>query len=342
MLPIEVVDGSDMPANLTPQYHKAEEAYRRAQSSEDRLHCLEEMLRTIPKHKGTDKLQADLKHKMKEVREEIAAEKKSPRGGSTFRRIPRQGAGTVVVLGGPNSGKSRLVRDLTGAHMEVAHYPFTTREPAPGMMRWQDAMVQLVDTPPTTAEHFESSLSGIVRSADAAILCFDGSSDDAPEETAAVIEQFANRKTILSERTGFADDDYSIVNVRTLLVVTRGDDADAQTRLEFWNEIAPRKLGTVFAELDRAASVEALRDAIYRSLGVIRVYTKAPGKKPDATPPFTLPVGAVVEDLAFKVHQEIATKLKHAKVWAAGSTDIQTVGPHHVLNEGDLVELHTS
>ena len=67
-------------------------------------------------------------------------------------------------------------------------------------------------------------------------------------------------------------------------------------------------------------SVEALRDAVYRSLDVIRVYTKAPGKKPDATPPFTLPIGAVVEDLALKVHQEIAAKLKYAKVWAAGST----------------------
>src|SRR6476660_8775127 len=111
-----------MPANLTPQYHKAEEAYRRAQASEDRLQCLEEMLRTIPKHKGTDKLQADLKHKMKELREEIAAEKKTPRGGTTLRRIPRQGAGTVVVLGGPNSGKSRLVGELTGANLEIADY----------------------------------------------------------------------------------------------------------------------------------------------------------------------------------------------------------------------------
>jgi len=331
-----------MPANLTPQYHKAEEAYRKAQSPEDRLHCLEEMLRTIPKHKGTDKLQADLKHKMKEVREEIAAEKKSPRGGPTHRRIPHQGAGTVVVLGAPNSGKSRLVRDLTGAHVEVADYPFTTREPAPGMMRWRDVMVQLVDTPPTTAEHFESSLSGIVRSADAAIVCFNGASDDAPTETVAVFHQFADRKTELSERTGFADDDYSVVNVRTLLVVTHADDEDSSTRLEFWIELSPRRLETFFVEFSKPESVEALRDAVFQLLNVIRVYTKAPGKKPDATPPFTLPRGAVVEDLALKVHQEIAAKLKYAKVWAPGSSDAHTVGPQHVLNEGDLVELHTS
>src|SRR3954453_8812553 len=127
-----------MPANLTPQYHKAEDAYSRAQSAGERLAGVEEKLGTAPKRRGTDKLQADLKHKMKEARDEIPAEKKAPRGGAHSKRIPRQGAGTVVVVGAPNSGKSRLVRDLTGAPVEVADYPYTTREPAPGMMRWRD------------------------------------------------------------------------------------------------------------------------------------------------------------------------------------------------------------
>lgn len=331
-----------MPANLTPQYHRAEDAYRRAQTAEDRLHCLEEMFRAMPKHKGTDKLQADLKHKMKEVRDEIATEKKSPRGGAAAKRIPRQGAGTVVVLGGPNSGKSRLVRDLTGANVEVADYPFTTREPQPGMMRWNDVMVQLIDTPPTTAEHFESSLSGMVRSADAVVVCFDGGSDDAPDETATVFKQFADRKTLLSTETGFADDDYSIVKVQTLLVVTRGSDADASTRIDFWNEIAPIPLEPVFVDFDDPESAETLRGVIYQSLGVMRIYTKAPGRKQDTTPPFTLQIGATVEDLASKVHQELAAKLKFAKVWSKGASDPQTAGPQHVLKEGDLVELHTS
>jgi ribosome-interacting GTPase 1 len=331
-----------MPANLTPQYHKAEDAYRRAQSAEERLHCLEEMLRTIPKHKGTDKLQADLKHRLKEVRDEIAVEKKSPRGSAASRKIPRQGAGTIVVLGGPNAGKSRLVKELTGANVEVADYPFTTREPAPGMMRWNDVMVQLVDTPPIAAERFESYLSGMVRSADAAVVCFNGASDDAPDETAAVFKQLSARKTNLGVVTGFSEDDYSVVNVRTLLVATRGSDADAGTRIDFWNELSPAAVETAAVEFDDPASVEALRETIYRLLNVMRVYTKAPGKKPDATPPFSLPTGATVEDLALKVHQEVAAKLKFAKVWSGGAADPQTAGPLHVLKEGDLVELHTS
>jgi uncharacterized protein len=331
-----------MPANLTPQYHKAEEAFRRAQSAEDRLHCLEEMLRTIPKHKGTDKLQADLKHKMKEVREEIASEKKSPRGGAVSRRIPRQGAGTVVVLGGPNSGKSRLVKELTGAHVEVADYPFATREPAPGMMRWEDVSVQLIDTPPITTQHFESYLSEMFRSADGVLLCFNGSSDDAPEETLAVLTQLADRKTILASETGFAEDDYSIVKVKTTLVVTHGGDPDAPTRLEFWNEMAPSKFAVQFVEFDEPASVESLRTSVFKSLDVMRIYTKAPGRKRDETPPFTLPNGGTVEDLAHKVHQELAAKLKFAKVWHIGESEPHTAGPHHVLQEGDLVELHTA
>jgi ribosome-interacting GTPase 1 len=331
-----------MPANLTPQYHKAEEAFRRAQSAEDRLHCLEEMLRTIPKHKGTDKLQADLKHKMKEVREEIASEKKAARGGAVSRRIPRQGAGTIIVLGGPNSGKSRLVKELTGAHVEVADYPFTTREAAPGMMRWEDSSVQLIDTPPITAQRFESYLSGMVRSADGILLCFNGNSDDAPEETLAVLAQLTDRKTFLANETGFAEDDYSIVKVKTKLIVTHGSEPDAQTRLEFWNEMAPTKFEVQVVEFAEPASVESLRASVFKSLSVIRIYTKAPGRKRDETPPFTLPIGGTVEDLAHKVHQELAAKLKFAKVWHIGESEPYTAGPQHVLQEGDLVELHTA
>lgn len=331
-----------MPANLTPQYHRAEEAYRRAQSAEDRLQCLEAMLREMPKHKGTDKLQADLKHKMKEGREEIAAEKKSPKGGAVSRRIPRQGAGTVVVLGAPNSGKSRLVKELTSANVEVADYPFTTREPAPGMMRWEDVTVQLIDTPPITADQFESYLSGMVRSADAAIVCFDGASDDAAEETAHVFTQLADRKTMLANETGFAEDDYTTVTVKTLIVATRADDPDVATRLEFWRELGPSNCPVTMVALDDPSSLEALRCQIYSLLGVQRIYTKAPGRKRDETPPFTLPVGGTVEDLAHKVHQEVAAKLKFAKIWRSGSPDPQTAGPQQVLEDGDLVELHTS
>jgi len=201
-----------MPANLTPQYQKAEQEYRRAQTSQEKIDCLQEMLKQIPKHKGTEKLQADLKSRLKEAKSELQAEKQAPRKGVSY-RIPRQGAGQVILLGGSNAGKSRLLAELTNAQPEVAAYPFTTREPMPGMMPWEDVKVQLIDTPPITDSHIEPYLTGMVRSADLVLLCMDGSSDDAPEETAGVIGQLESRKTFFSDRTGFDEDNFSIVRV---------------------------------------------------------------------------------------------------------------------------------
>ena len=328
-----------MPANLTPQYSKAEEEYRRAQTLPEQIACLENMLVLIPKHKGTEKLQADLKTRLKETREQIAVEAKAPKKGKTY-RIPRQGAGQIAIVGGPNAGKSRVVAELTNAEPEVAPYPFTTREPLPGMMPWEDVVVQLIDTPPITDSHFEPYLLSMVRCADAAVLCFDGSSDDAPDHTGEVIRQFASRKTLLSGRTGFDDDDFSVIHVRTLLVVTRGGDPGCQDRLDYFRELCPTHFEILRVDLDNLPDVEQLRTALYKLLGVMRAYTKAPGKPADYTSPFSLPIGGTVEDLAGKVHRELAEKLKFAKVWGANHAG-QSVGRDHVLQDKDMVELHS-
>ncbi len=328
-----------MPANLTPQYQKAEQAYRRAQTAAEQVDCLQEMLKLIPKHKGTEKLQADLKSRLKEAKADLQSAAASPKKGRSY-KFPRQGAGQVIVLGPPNSGKSRILAELTNAEPAVANYPFTTHEPLPGMMPWEDVTVQLIDTPPITSTHLEPYVTGIVRSADAAILCLDGSSDDGPEETAEVISQLAARKTLLSDRTGFDEDDFSIVHVKTLLVVTHGDDPDCEGRLDFFREMISTPLETVLVEFDRPESAEALRQQIYDMLQVIRVYTKAPGKPADYSSPFTIARSGTVEDLAYQVHRELAESLKYARVWGASAHDGQTVGREHQLCDKDLVELH--
>jgi hypothetical protein len=329
-----------MPANLTPQYQKAEEAFRRAQSSQERLDGLELMLQLIPKHKGTEKLQADIKTKIKEVRGEVAAEKQAPKAVGKHFKFPRQGAATAVIVGGPNAGKSRILKELTKAEPEVADYPFTTREPLPGIMAWEDVAVQLIDTPPITENHFEPYLLNLVRTADLVLLAFDGSSDDAPQATAEVLKQLQQRHTWLSERTGFDEDDLSKLHVKTLLVVTRGGDPDADSRIDLLREMEAFPFQAFHVEHSDPASREALRDAIFRATDMIRVYTKSPGKPADYSSPFTIPHGGTVEDLAHKVHRDLAEKVKSAKVWSHDHADPRTVGKDHVLADRDLVELH--
>lgn len=328
-----------MAVNATPQYRKAEERYRRAQSVQEQIECLEEMLVLLPKHKASEKVQSDLKTRLKEARSELAVEKSKPSKVKTY-QFPRQGAGQAVILGGPNAGKSRVLAELTSAKPEVAPYPFTTREPQPGMMPWEDVTVQLIDTPPITDTYFESYLPNIVRSTDLVLLCFDGSSDDAPDHTAEVIRQIESRKTLLSRESGFAEEDMTQVRIKTLLVVTRADDLGVNDRLAYFQEMCPDKFDIQPVEFDRPESTAALREKIYRMLNVLRAYTKAPGKPADMKSPFTLPIGATVEDLAERVHKDIAASLTHARIWGSGLHDGQTVGRDHVLADKDLVELH--
>ena len=329
-----------MPANLTPQYLKAEAEYRRAQTPEERVACLQEMLKLIPKHKGTDHLQADLKTRLKEAKQDALTEQKAPKAGRSF-RIPRQGAGTVVLIGAPNSGKSRVLKELTNAEPQVADYPFTTHEPLPGMMPWEDASVQLIDTPPLSAAHLEPYVLNMVRAADVVALCLNGRSDDAPEETAEVITELATRKTELAAESGFAQDDFSVVKVKTILVVTRADDPGCEIRLDLLRELIDIPFPIQQVEFDREDSRERLRNCFYEALGVIRVYTKAPGKPAEYTDPFTIPQGGTVEDLAWKVHRDLVDSLKYAKVWGESADDGQSVGRDHILADRDLVELHS-
>jgi ribosome-interacting GTPase 1 len=331
-----------MAVNATPQYKKAEEEYRRAQSVQEEIECLEKMLVLLPKHKASEKVQSDLKTRLKEARADLAAERAAPKKVGKSFRFPHQGAGQIVILGGPNAGKSRVLAELTSAKPEVAPYAFTTREPQPGMMPWEDVVVQLIDTPPITDSFFEVYLQNIVRSADGVVLCFDGSSDDAPDHTAEVIRQFEQRKTVLARESGFVEDDLTQVRIRTLLVPTRADDPGCADRVAYFEEMYPGRFEMLPVEFERPESVAALRVRIYRMLNLIRVYTKAPGKPADYKSPFTIPIGGTVEDLAEKVHKDIAAKLTHARIWGSSAHDGQSVGREHVLADKDLVELHGS
>jgi ribosome-interacting GTPase 1 len=331
-----------MPANLTPQYKKAEEEYRRAQSPEDELRCLELMLREIPKHKGTDKLQAELKAKISKARQETEHAKKTGKKGHHGPHIQRQGAGRAIILGGPNAGKSQLLARLTRATPEVAPYPFTTREPQPGMMPWQDVMVQLIDTPPITADFLDPNLLGLIRGSDLALLLFDAGSDDGIDALQPVLDRLNQTKTRLANESFLDEEDVGLSFTQTFLVHNKIDLPGAEERIALLKEFCPLDFREFRISAEHGTGLEELRDAIYQSLEVVRVYTKLPTKKEaDFDKPFTLKRGGTLLDVAELVHRDMAANFKYARVWGSAvlAPGTQMKGDY-IVHDKDVVEIH--
>jgi hypothetical protein len=328
-----------MPANLTPQYLKAEQEYRRAATPEEELTCLQAMLRELPKHKGTDKLQADLRQKISRAKKECAAPKPGTR--SRGLRILRQGAGRVVLIGAPNTGKSRLIAAVTRAHPEVAPYPFTTRDPSPAMMPYEDISVQLIDSPPITPDCCDPRLQGLIRGADLVLLLLDLGHDDGWDDCREVIGQLDRTKTRLDRRSHLDEHDIGLSYTQALLVPNKIDLPEAPLRWTLFQEEARFAFETYVVSAVEGMGLSDLRQAIFRALDVVRVYTKLPtAKEPDLERPFTLRRGGTVGEMAALVHKDLARQLRFARVWGAAVYDGTIVKADYVLHDKDIVELH--
>jgi uncharacterized protein len=318
-----------MPANLTPQYMEAEQRFKRAATVSDKMAALEEMMAVIPKHKGTEKLQAELKKKMSALRKE-SDQKKSGAGrrDSTF-VVEREGARQLALAGAPNAGKSQLVRALTHATPEVADYPYTTRTPIPGMMTFENVRLQLVDLPPVSAEYMESWAVQIIRNADAVLWVVDLADDD-------VLEKLDETRGLL------ADAKLDLTDKKTLIVGNKADAPGAAEREVLLREYVGEKFPVtiVSAATGTRNQLESFKHVVYDFLDVVRVYTKAPGKKPDLDDPYVMPRGSTVLEVAEKGHRDFVERLKYAKIWGTGKVDGIMVPRDFVIGEGDVLELH--
>jgi uncharacterized protein len=330
-----------MPANLTAQYLKAEEEYRRAQSPEEELQSLQVMLRELPKHKGTDKLNAELKQKISKVKKDVEQQAKKPGAKRGGLRIPRQGAGRAVLVGAPNAGKSQLLTALTRATPEVAPYPFTTREPLPGMMPWQDVMVQLIDTPPVTKDVMDGTLQGLIRGAELVLLVADMGSDDGIEQLQEVLDRLHDTKTRLARTTYLDEDDIGLSFTRAFLLLNKLDAPEFDERVQLLHEFCDLDFEEFRISALQGQGLEPLREAIYQAMDVVRIYTKSPAQKEaDYERPFTIRRGGTLLEVAELVHKDIARNLKFGRVWGANVHDGTVVKGDYVVSDQDVVELH--
>ena len=326
-----------MPANLTPAYRDAEKTFREAKTSEEKLAALKRMLTTIPKHKGTDKLQGDIKRRIARLNDQIQTQSKK-KGFSI--KVEREGIGQIVVVGPPNVGKSQLVATLTGVEVEVAPYPYTTQRPVPAMMPYEDVLVQLVDLPPVCSIHTESWLPNIVRTSDAALLIVDLASPDVLDETEDCLSTLEDKKIRLVGDDPDQEPWASVAEKKTRLVGTKRDAPDATETWKIVEDLYGERFETIAASPETGEGMEELRLEIFRMLRVVRVYSKPPGHEPDKTKPFVLPEGSFLMDFARMVHHDFENNLKFARVWGHGKFDGQRATKAYPLADGDVIELH--
>ncbi len=327
-----------MPTNVTPQYRDAEARYRAARTRDEKLAALEEMLRIMPKHKGTDKLQADVKARIAKLKQ--AEEKERQAGGGHSHVIPREGAGQVALVGPPNGGKSSLVAALTGAEPKVAEYPFSTLEAVPGMMPFEDVAVQLIDLPAVSTEHVEPWVFDLIRRADLAWLTVEsGGALDGLEQTVRLLAAKHVELVPVGAEPGDGPEP-GWVRKPGYLVVTGMDRDGAAENLAIFRELHDGSWPVLPVSPVDGTGLEELRRRTYEALHVMRIYTKEPGKDVDRARPFTLPHGATVSDLAEAIHRDFPGRLRFARIWGRHVFDGQQVQRDHVLEEGDVVELH--
>ena len=378
MFPAPVIVYSvTMPTNVTPEYRKAEEAFRKALAIDEKIDRLEEMIALLPKHKGTDHLFADLKRKLSKLKTQMESSGKKA-GGPTL-GFSREGAGQVILVGPPSSGKSSILAALTNASPEIGDYPFTTTQMQPGMVPYQDIQIQLVDSPPVTADYMPTHLLGLIRGADGVLLVADLASDSLLEDLETVVAALAARHVRLVRAKSPEDPD----GVMCRILTNKRDAPSASERLELLKEMlaepagggasrqAEAEPGRITPPESRSergdgaenppelaaprgsdanleilpiscrdpASIGSLPEMLFQWLRIVRVYTKAPGEKPDLGRPYTVFAGQTVADICALIHKDFAENLRFARLWRDAPHPI-TVSPHEPVQDRDILELH--
>ncbi len=327
-----------MPANLTPQYLEAELKFKQAKTVSEKIKALEVMMAVIPKHKGTERLRGQLKSRMAKLKEELQRRPAVARAEQAY-NIKREGAAQVILFGLPNSGKSSLFSQITGASSEVADYPFTTQKPVPGMMKYENVRIQLVDTPPIQSDRIEPGFPNLIRNADALLLLVD-LTEDPILQMGILLEELNEMKVKVAGKGFLPSLEPGWVSLPALLV---GNKCDVRNAMGSYQRLEAH-FRDAFLILPISAkegmNSDELKKEIYRALNILRVYTKTPGREPDMTEPVILKKGSTVGDVAASIHKDFVTKLRYAKIWGSGKFEGQMVKRDYPVSEGDVIELH--
>ena len=318
-----------MPANLPPTYYKLKHQHEAAKSDEERLSLLEEMLRIVPKHKGTEKVVSDLRKRIAVIKKEPSGKGSKGAGKKGYsEHIPKQGAGQLVMLGPPNSGKSQILANFTKAKSEVSPTPYTTTMPIVGMLNYENIQFQLIDTPSILPDFILPSVMTLIRNADLCLGVISLANDNLLDDLDAVL-------SVINDQRGDADED----ELGYIVVANQLDTPGANDRLEILTEFYSDDVPIYAISAETANGREDLLQGIYDILDIVRVYPKAPGKKLERDDPIVLQNGATVLDAALGLHKDFED-FKFARIWGPQWHDGQPVSRNDVINDGDVLEFH--
>jgi ribosome-interacting GTPase 1 len=330
-----------MPANLPPQYYELEREYKAEKDPREKLRLAKELLAMMPKHKGTDKLQAEMKAKIAKLTKTVEGGQKShgARQAVSPDHIEKEGAGQVILIGPPNSGKSSLLESLTNAKPLVADYPYSTREPLAGMMDYETIQIQLIDTPPVSDELYENYMSNLIRTADIVVVVCDLENEACMPRARYILDKLDEKRIILQPEVTGEPEDPRFCYKKTIICAHKEYEDESGAKRAKLAELFPGFTMVATSIIDDE-SLEAFKRTIFEALKIIRVYTKHIGEEPVMVDPVILPIGGTVEDAATSIHKDFAAKLKYARIWGKHTFDGQRVQRDYQLHDGDIIEFH--
>jgi hypothetical protein len=297
--------------NQSPEYLAAQKRYLLASNDEERLVCLEEMIRTAPKHKGGESMRANLRTRYKKLKESIETKKLVRKKQGKKDGIKKEEM-QAVLIGLTNSGKSSLLSVLTNASPLISAVEFTTKSPLIGTLNYQGASIQIIDMP---AINFDSFDSGISNSTDLLIILI-----TSPKEIQEILPYL--KKSI----------------AKKLIVLNKIDLLSEQEKRKYYSFLQSKKYDFVVISCKTLEGIDELKEKMFLSFDKIRVYTKEPGKKPSSDP-ILLDIGSNVKEVAEKIRKNLSLHIKEARITGPSSKfSNQIISLNHILKDKDVVE----
>jgi len=300
-----------MPINAGPEFISAEKKYLNAQTLEDRILYLEEMIQKAPKHKSSENLLKELRTRLKKFKSKLGKLSKKKGGKKGVRKEGYQ----CALIGLPNSGKSSLLSKLTNASPRITPHPYTTSHPGIGTLNHEGIKAQIVDLPSIGSENFDQS---VTNTADCIIIVLTSLQD--LDKIFQSLERAMGKK---------------------IIVLNKSDLFSENEKRRLSAQIKSKKLNGVLVSTKSSLGITELKQKIIETMEIIRVYTKEPGK-PKTKNPIVLQKNSTVRDAAEEIRTGFSSQIKETRLTGPSSKfSNQRVGLSHKLKDLDIIEFHT-